>query len=103
MNITERALNDRGWTLGKTIAAFTQKMGDDPIPIVYDAPEREYNNTRRLYTISVCNICNTPGCWNVHIDNDRSETIANADVRAFEQIEELICILNKNYNEDMSF
>lgn len=102
MNITEQSLKDRGWTMDPVIEKFLEEcksstVDPDIYETIYFAPERDYNNHRRMYMVDIRSMSNTPDCWSVHVDNDFAETIATADVKTFEQIEDLLQILDKNY------
>ncbi len=48
----------------------------------------------RDYKLELCSFSNTPGkFWNVHVDNDRGESIASMDVQTFSDIDKLLHLI----------
>lgn len=52
--------------------------------------------TKRVpgYKLELCSFSNTPGkSWNIHIDNNRCESLASMDVQTFSEIDKLLHLI----------
>ena len=73
-----------------------KEQGWEQILDFMPVPDENCFWTKRVpgYKLELCSFSNTPDkSWNIHIDNDRGESLASMDVQTFSEVNKLLRLI----------